>query len=594
MGMRMMELRAEPMKIALAGNPNVGKSTLFNALTGLHQHTGNWPGKTVGKVSGETTFQGQKIELIDLPGTYSLRGNSEDEQIAAEYIASAEADCIIAVCDGSCLERTLLLALQILQRTNRVVLCVNLMDEAAQRGIHIDGAALEEALGIPVVLTAAGRKRGLEELLSRALERKENPEKEFHCNSPVKYAEELVSTCVTYETAEENWRYTLDRILVSRRHGLPILLLLLFIIVWLTVWGANYPSRMLEALFHWGYLRLCRWSAAWPWWLSGVLIDGMYLTAARVMAVMLPPMAIFFPLFTILEDVGYLPRMAFLLDRPMCKCGGCGKQALTLCMGLGCNAVGVTGCRIIDSPRERLLAILTNAMVPCNGRFPTLILLGSLFFPDTGAALIVAACVMLGVLGAMGTSGLLSHTVLRHERSTFLMEMPPFRRPQIGQILIRSLLDRTLFVAGRALLVAAPAGILLWIMSNTPLLGMLANFLDPLGKLLGFNGIILLAFILALPANELVIPIILLALTGEGNLAAVQDSTALLSAGWTWQTAVCTMVFVLFHWPCSTTLITIYKETKSAAKTAAAFFLPTAVGCVFCLLLNLIFQYFGS
>ena len=586
--------RAKPMKIALAGNPNVGKSTLFNALTGLHQHTGNWPGKTVGRVSGDLTFRGQKIELIDLPGTYSLRGSSEDERIAAEYIASGEADCIIAVCDGSCLERTLILALQILRLTNRVVLCINLMDEATKRGIHIDSAALEQALGIPVVLTAAGRRRGLEELLARTLEGKENPEREFSCSNPLKFAEELVSSCVTYEKAEENWRYTLDRILVSRRHGIPILLMLLFLIVWLTVWGANYPSQMLETLFYWGYIRLSRWTAAWPGWLSGILIDGMYLTATRVMAVMLPPMAIFFPLFTILEDVGYLPRMAFLLDRPMCKCGGCGKQALTLCMGLGCNAVGITGCRIIDSPRERLLAILTNAMVPCNGRFPTLILLGSLFFPDAGAALIVAACVMLGVLGAMGTSGLLSHTVLRHERSAFLMEMPPFRRPRIGQILIRSLLDRTLFVAGRALMVAAPAGILLWIMSNTPLLGILADFLDPIGKLLGFNGIILLAFLLALPANELVIPIILLALTGEGNLAAVQDSSALLDAGWTWQMAVCTMVFTLFHWPCSTTLITIYKETKSAAKTAAAFFLPTAVGCILCLMLNLIFQNLGS
>ncbi len=577
--------------MALAGNPNVGKSTLFNALTGLRQHTGNWPGKTVGIAQGRVRRGREEFLFTDLPGTYTLDGESEDERIAGEYICSGEADCVVAVCDASCLERSLILALQVLERCDRAVVCVNLMDEARSQGVRVDLKGLERALGAPVVPTSASRDQGLEALLS-AIGRVCDgaPQAPRRWEDPVRAAEDLGRACVAREKPPEGWRLTLDRVLVSRRHGIPILLALLFLIVWLTVWGANYPSALLERLFDGIYGLLAALMAPAPWWLRGVLLDGLYATSARVISVMLPPMAIFFPLFTILEDVGYLPRMAFLLDGAMARCGGCGKQALTLCMGLGCNAVGVTGCRIIDSPRERLAAILTNAMVPCNGRFPTLILLGSLFFPRMGAAVLVAGAVVLGVLGAMGASGVLTRTVLKNRESTFVMELPPFRRPRIGQILVRSLLDRTLFVAGRALTVAAPAGVVLWILANTPLLGLAAAFLDPLGKFLGMDGAILLAFCAALPANELTVPVLLMILTGGGSLQSVAGlgGEALLAAGWTWQVAVRVMVFTLFHWPCTTTLQTIYKETGSIGKTAAAFALPTAVGMILCLALRLV------
>lgn len=582
----------QKITVALAGNPNVGKSTLFNSLTGLRQHTGNWPGKTVGVAEGQLRKQGVQYTFVDLPGTYSLAGASEDERIAGEYISSGSADCTVVVCDGSCLERSLILALQILQRCEKTVVCVNLIDEAKRHGLSVDAEKLSTLLAAPVVLTAAGRGEGLDLLLDQIQET--TKQKTFDgrpkWEDPVISAGQIARACVISRgTDSEDFRRKVDRLLVSRRFGVPLMLMLLLGIVWLTVWGANYPSALLEGLFDMGYTVLSRWLSGLPWWLKGVLMDGLYATCARVIAVMLPPMAIFFPLFTVLEDVGYLPRMAFLLDPCMARCGGCGKQALTLCMGLGCNAVGVMGCRIIDSPRERLSAILTNAMIPCNGRFPTLILLGSLFFPDAGAALVVAFCVALGVVGAMGVSGLLSKTVLRSEPSTFLMEMPPFRRPRLGKILVRSLLDRTLFVAGRALTVAAPAGVILWILANTQLLGAIASFLEPAGAVLGMSGIILLGFILSLPANELLIPVILMATTQAQSLQSVAGvGEGLLLGSLTWQMAVCTMVFTLFHWPCSTTLMTVYRETGSIRKTAAAFFLPTAVGCTLCMVLNLL------
>lgn len=567
-----------------AGNPNVGKSTLFNALTGLRQHTGNWSGKTVEMASG-LLRPGKDILLVDLPGMYSLHGASEDEQVAAEHLLSGEGDCVVVVCDGCCLGRNLILALQIMEHCRNVVLCVNLMDEAQNRGIRIDRGALEKELGIPVIFTSGAQKKGLAALKAQLrLSISENGNPPILTDDPVQRAKEVAQYCVSQtQQKNETWRLVLDRILVSQRRGYGILALLLLLILWITVWGANYPSMALERCFGWLYEQIAPIKTVLPFWLSGILLDGIYATAAQVISVMLPPLLIFFPMFTLLEDVGYLPRLAFLLERGMHRCGGCGKQALTLCMGLGCNAVGVTGCRIISSPRQRLTAILTNAMVPCNGRFPALIILGVLFFGDAVGSVAVAGAVVLGVLGAMVCTGILSRSVLRHypHEEGFLMEIPPLRRPQLKNILVRSLLDRSFHVALRALTVAAPAGAILWILENTAWLTGICNFLDPLGRVLGMNGSILTGFILSIPANELFLPVLLMTL-------GTSSEAMLPASGITWQMAVCTMVFMIFHWPCATTLLTVRKETGSLKKTAAAALLPTAVGIILCLILNLL------
>ena len=402
------------------------------------------------------------------------------------------------------------------------------------------------------------------------------------------------------------WEEKLDDILTAPFFGGFFMLLLLGGIFWLTITGANYPSQLIAG-FLFGIEEimvnfLTQVNA--PQWFTGLFVQGMYRTLAWVVSVMLPPMAIFFPLFTLLEDLGYLPRVAFNLDYLFKKCGTHGKQALTMCMGFGCNAAGITACRIIDSPRERLIAILTNNFVPCNGRFPTLILICSIFFAGVTAsagqgivaALGVLAIVLLGIGTTLLISLILSKTLLKGVPSTFTLELPPFRKPQVGQVIVRSIFDRTLFVLMRAVVVAAPAGLVIWTMANTyigdiSLLTRAVTFVDPFARAIGLDGIILMAFILGLPANEIVVPIMVMAYLATGammELSSLQEMKELLinKHNWTWLTALNMMLFSLLHYPCSTTLITIFRETRSKKWTFLAFLIPTIVAVFVCFLVT--------
>ncbi len=607
--------------IALVGNPNVGKSTVFNALTSLHQHTGNWPGKTVATARGAYTYHERTYTLVDLPGTYSLRPGSAEEEVTRDYLLSGEADVTLVVADATGLERNLALVLQVLEVSWPVVVCVNLLDEAAKKQITVDLEALQERLGCPVVGAAARSGKGLDGL-RRALEAAADrpgprplPECAGDCAGCARRRVEAVmerAAAIAAEVTEMDPRSAhrrdrvLDRLLTSRATGIPVMLGLLALVLWLTMAGANVPSQLLSGLLM-GWqepLRgICETLNA-PWWLTGALVDGVYRTVAWVVSVMLPPMAIFFPLFTLLEDAGYLPRVAFNLDHFFQKSGAHGRQSLTMCMGLGCNACGVMGCRIIQSPRERLIAIVTNAFVPCNGRFPTLIALISMFFVAgeglwgsfTSAAMLMGA-VVLSVAMTLWASRFLSRTVLKGEPSSFSLELPPYRMPQVGQVLVRSILDRTLFVLGRAVAVAAPAGLLIWTAANVSVGGesvllRLAGILEPLGRLMGLDGIILLAFLLGFPANEIVVPCILMGylstgtLTDYGSLAELQELLA--DHGWTAATALSALLFTLFHFPCGTTCLTIWRETRSWKWTALAVALPTCIGVALCVGVHLV------
>lgn len=673
--------------VALAGNPNVGKSTIFNSLTGLNQHTGNWPGKTVTNVTGKYIYKEKEFIMVDIPGTYSLMANSVEEEVARDFICFGNPDITVVITDATCLERNLNLVFQTIEITKNVIVCVNLMDEAKRKGIKIDLKKLSQLLGVKVVGTSANTKEGIEQLkeeiykninqetisirynecIERAialieekinirwlslklleeddallnsiknytdinLNDKElkntiNEAKKIIINEGfdndrfrdeivstlVKKAEEISKDVVSYSIEKYNERdRKIDKILTSKKFGIPIMILLLGIILWITITGANYPSQVLSKLLFYIQDKLTEffvWIKA-PAWLEGILVQGMYRTLAWVVSVMLPPMAIFFPLFTLLEDLGYLPRIAFNLDNFFRKCNACGKQALTMCMGFGCNAAGIVGCRIIDSPRERLISIITNNFVPCNGRFPMLIAVITMFF--TGyfigslksiiSTIILLFVIILGIVMTFFISKILSKTILKGVPSSFTLELPPYRKPQIGKIIIRSIFDRTLFVLGRAVSVAAPAGIIIWIMANIKIgnmsiLSYCAEFLNPFANIIGLDGYILMAFILGFPANEIVIPIIIMSYMATGSLVEINSMTELhsllVSNGWSIITAICVMLFSLMHWPCSTTCLTIKKETKSVKWTLMSFLVPTVTGMIICFIFTSIARLLG-
>lgn len=666
--------------VALAGNPNVGKSTVFNALTGMRQHTGNWTGKTVDLATGVAEYNGVSYKFIDIPGTYSLKPHSAEEEIADDYICYEGVKKVISVCDATSLERTLYLALQIIETKRDTVVCLNMLDEARKKKIVIDIPLLSHELGVKVCATSARKGTGLDELVScisekstqkpikitypsqiesaleflvpvlkkelsgdvderwlslRLLEGDEKAKEFCRKNMRDSYVElqkalnsaqtfllsngihcedvcEMVSArlyelsgelCkkVIVHSSEKDNNGTKDKIFTKAIYAYPVMFVTLCIVFYITISFANYPSQLLSTLFVKceELLMIFADKIGLPQFFSGIFITGGFRVMGWVIAVMLPPMAIFFPCFAFLEDLGVLPRVAYVLDNTFEKSGTCGKQALTTCMGYGCNCVGIAGAKIIDSRRERLIAILTNSLTPCNGRFPAIIVVLSAFLAGGGVASAVALTVVIvGSLAlTLACANILSRTILKGEPSHYILEIPPYRKPQVSKIIANSLVDKTLKIIIRAAVVAFPAGVVLWFVSNTfygnqSLLFKINSFFDPVGRAIGMDGVTLSSFFLGIPANEIVLPIALMSYLQAGELASFENVSyireILVANGWDIWRMACFVVFCVAHFPCAASLMSIYKETKSIKWTILSFIIPLCVGVILCSFITLI------
>ena len=653
-------------RVCLIGNPNVGKSSVFNALTHQSQHTGNWTGKTVSNAIGEFCYKNTVWEVIDLPGTYSLVGESEEEKIASKFIQEKNYDVAIILADATNLERSIKILFEVLSVTKKVILGINLIDEADKRNIKINYPLLQRRLNIPVIPMSIKENIGLKELVD-AMNQSEftniyqmSYSKIFHqyfewmqgvtlekCKevdyllalNDFDYAKEIIidennlklfgywqkrinkiqimnnilDNCnqvmenVVYrdEEIEKKEDMFWNKLLTNKITSFFCMIILLFVVLWITIFFSNYPSELLFQFFQYFEPFFLNIFSFLPVFIRDMLIYGGYRTLYWVTSVMLPPMMIFFPLFSLLEDYGFLPRIAFNVDKPFSKCGSCGKQGLTMCMGLGCNAVGVTGTRIMENKKMRILSILTNVFMPCNGRFPAMITLIHIFLvsdTDFGSsilsAFILLGFILLGILLTFMITYLLNKTILKNEETIFIMELPSFRKPKIIKSCLFAWKEKALSVLKRAVVVSFPAGIIIYLLaniyiSNLSIMEHIILLIDPFGRLVGLDGTILFSFLLGMPANEIVLPVLLLGYKGSGVIAEYASidvlKQILIMNHWNVITGINFLILMLCHFPCATTLLTIKKETNSWFYTSLAFIIPTITGLFLCFLLHILF-----